>query len=223
MLLRRRWVARSTSSEGHHSGNAFAGTSLFLSWMENRVWTALTYHFHRTFAPRCPCIDLSKFCWQNLDFKQNKSRPVRAAGITGSPSLQFVLTVALRDLYMRLWRELLDRVIYKTMYGNPLDFSKIHDIVMNNEIKLTYLLFSVYLSALCSLGPFGAILSDLSTVRFPQVKENWRLVTRFQTHLHSKRSKSSSFTSNHTKILPTHLWTISLNSTILLWVDTHAV
>ena len=40
------------------------------------------------------------------------------------------------------------------MYGNPLDFSKIHDIVMNNEIKLTYLLFSVYLSALCSLGPF---------------------------------------------------------------------
>ena len=33
---------------------------------------------------------------------------------------------------------------------------------MNDEIKLTYLLFSVYLSALCSLGPFGAIWSDLS-------------------------------------------------------------
>ena len=78
---------------------------------------------------------------------------------TGSPSLQFVLTVALRDLYTYkdfVW-ELLDRVVYKTLYGNPLDFSKIYDIVMNDEIKLTYLLFSVYLSVLCSLGPFGAI------------------------------------------------------------------
>ena len=64
-------------------------------------------------------------------------------------------------------------MIYKTaLYGNPLDFSKMYDIVMNDEIKLTYLLFSVYLSVLCSLGPFGAILSDLSSVRFPQVKEN---------------------------------------------------
>ena len=34
---------------------------------------------------------------------------------------------------------------YKTLYGNPLDFSKIFDIVMNDEIKLAYLLFSVYL------------------------------------------------------------------------------
>ena len=68
-----------------------------------------------------------------------------------------------------VWK-LLDRVIYKTLYGNPLDFSKIYDNVMNDEIKLTYmyLLFSVYLSVLCSLGPFGAILSDLSSVRFPQ-------------------------------------------------------
>ena len=48
------------------------------------------------------------------------------------------------------------------------DFSKIYDIVMNDEIKLTYLLFSVYLSVLCSLGPCRAILSDLSSVRFPQ-------------------------------------------------------
>ena len=82
--------------------------------------------------------------------------------ITGSPSLQFVL----RDLYIYIdfvW-ELLDRVIYKTLYGNPLDFSKIYDIVMNDEIKLTYLLFSVYLSVLCSLRPFGAILSDLSNL-----------------------------------------------------------
>ena len=73
---------------------------------------------------------------------------------TGSPSLQFVLTVALCDLYIYkdfIW-ELLDRVICKTLYGNPLDFSKIYDIVMNDEIKLTYLLFSVYLSVLCSLG-----------------------------------------------------------------------
>ena len=71
---------------------------------------------------------------------------------TGSPSLQFVL----RDLYIYkdfVW-ELLDRVIYKILYGNPLDFSKIYDIVMNDEIKLTYLLFSVYLSVLCSLRPF---------------------------------------------------------------------
>ena len=34
-----------------------------------------------------------------------------------------------------------------------------------DEIKLTFLLLSVYLSVLCSLGPFGAILSDLSLVR----------------------------------------------------------
>ena len=68
-----------------------------------------------------------------------------------------------------VWK-LLDRVIYKTLHGNPLDFSKIYDNVMNDEIKLTYmyLLFSVYLSVLCSLGPFGAILSNLSSVRFPQ-------------------------------------------------------
>ena len=45
---------------------------------------------------------------------------------------------------------------------------KIYDIVMTDEIKLTYLLFSVYLSDLCNLGPFEAILSDLSSVRFPQ-------------------------------------------------------
>ena len=85
---------------------------------------------------------------------------------TGSPSLQFVL----HDLYIYkdfVW-ELLDRVIYKTLYGNPLNFSKIYDIVMNDEIKLTYLLFSVYLSVLYSLGPFGAIWSNLSSVRFPQ-------------------------------------------------------
>ena len=72
----------------------------------------------------------------------------------------------LRDLYIHkdfVW-ELQDRVIYKTLYGNPLDFSKIYDIVMNDEIKLTYLLFSVYLSVLCSLRPFGAIWSDLSSV-----------------------------------------------------------
>ena len=60
-------------------------------------------------------------------------------------------------------------MIYKTLYGNPLDLSKIYDFVMNDEIKLTYLLFSVYLSVLCCLGPFGAILSDLSTVRFPKL------------------------------------------------------
>ena len=48
--------------------------------------------------------------------------------------------------------ELLDRGIYKTLYGNPLNFSKIYHFVMNDEIKLTYLLFSVYLSVLCSWG-----------------------------------------------------------------------
>ena len=45
----------------------------------------------------------------------------------------------LRDLYIYkdvVW-ELLDRVIYKTLYGNPFDFSKIY-IVMNDEIKLTF-------------------------------------------------------------------------------------
>ena len=37
--------------------------------------------------------------------------------------------------------ELLDQVVYKTFYGNPLDFSKINDIVMNGdyETKLTKL------------------------------------------------------------------------------------
>ena len=59
-------------------------------------------------------------------------------------------------------------MIYKTLYGIPLDFSKIYVNVMNDEGKLTYLLFSVRLSVPCSLGPFGAILSDLSSVRFPQ-------------------------------------------------------
>ena len=70
----------------------------------------------------------------------------QADRITGSPSLKFVL----RDLYIYkdfVW-ELLDRVIYKTLYGNPLDFLKIYDIVMNDEIRMTYLLLSVYLFVL---------------------------------------------------------------------------
>ena len=49
------------------------------------------------------------------------------------------------------------------LYGNPFDFSKIYDIVMNDEIKLTYLLFSVYLSVLFSLRPFGAIYRRLGS------------------------------------------------------------
>ena len=83
---------------------------------------------------------------------------------TGSPSLQFV---ALRNLYMYkdfVW-ELLDWVIYKTLYGNPLDFSKIYDIVMNDEIKLTYLLFSMYLTVKFGghLEPFWAIYYRLGS------------------------------------------------------------
>ena len=75
-----------------------------------------------------------------------------------------------RFIHIRLCMGTPGRVICKTLYGNPLDFSKIYNIVMNDEIKLTYLLFSVYLSVLCSFRPLGAIfLSDLSTVRFPQV------------------------------------------------------
>ena len=63
------------------------------------------------------------------------------------------------------------------MYGNPLDFSKIYDIVMNDEIKLTYLLFSVYLFVLCSLGPFGAIIyrrlgSPPNRSKWPQTTQN---------------------------------------------------
>ena len=64
--------------------------------------------------------------------------------ITGSPNLKFVL----RDLYIHkdfVW-ELLDRVIYKTLYGNPLDFSKIYDIVMNDEIKLTTTSYLAFLT-----------------------------------------------------------------------------
>ena len=86
---------------------------------------------------------------------------------SADPSLQFVLTVGLRHLYIYKdfeW-ELLNRVIYKTLYGNPLDFSKIYDNIMNDEIKSTYLLFSVYLSVLCSFGRgggyFGQVLLDM--------------------------------------------------------------
>ena len=60
-------------------------------------------------------------------------------------------------------------MIYKTLYGNRLDFSKIYDNVMNDEIKLAYLLFSVYLSVLCSLGTFGAILSDFNPGENPRI------------------------------------------------------
>ena len=58
------------------------------------------------------------------------------------------LTVCVNGRFARfihidfVW-ELLDGVIYNT------NFSKIYDIVMNDEMKLTYLLFSVYLSVLC--------------------------------------------------------------------------
>ena len=71
-------------------------------------------------------------------------------------------------LYKDFAWELLDGVIYKTLYEDPLDFSKMYAIVTNDEIKLTCLLSSVYLSVLCSLESFRAILSDLSSVRFPQ-------------------------------------------------------
>ena len=53
--------------------------------------------------------------------------------------------------FINIW-EPLDRVIYKTLHGNSLDFSKMYDIVMNDEIKLKYVLFCVYLSVLCSFG-----------------------------------------------------------------------
>ena len=60
-------------------------------------------------------------------------------------------------------------MIYKTFFWESARFLKIYDTIMNDEIKSTYLLFSVYLSVLCSsLGPFGAILSDLSSFKFPQ-------------------------------------------------------
>ena len=63
------------------------------------------------------------------------------------------LTVCVNNLYINLYKdfvlELLDQVIYKTLYGNPLHFLKLYDIVIDDEIKLTYLLFSVYLSVLC--------------------------------------------------------------------------
>ena len=38
----------------------------------------------------------------------------------------------------------LDRGIYKTSYGKRLNFSKVYDIVLNDEIKLTYLLLTMY-------------------------------------------------------------------------------
>ena len=77
-----------------------------------------------------------------------------------------MLTVALCDLYnVRACKGTPGSGIYKTLYGNPLDFSKIYDIFMNDDIKLTYLLLSVYLFVMCTLGPFGAILNDLSLAR----------------------------------------------------------
>ena len=64
----------STSSEGRHSGNSFAGIIFFFIWMDNRIWTALTHHFRRIFAPRCPC---HRFKWNLL---AEPREPVRAAG-----------------------------------------------------------------------------------------------------------------------------------------------
>ena len=54
-----------------------------------------------------------------------------------------MVTVALRNSYIYkdfVW-DILDRVIHKALYRNPLDFSKdskIYDNVMIDEIKLTY-------------------------------------------------------------------------------------
>ena len=76
-------------------------------------------------------------------------------------------------------------MVYKTLYGNPLDFSKIYDKIMNDEIRLTYLLFSMYLSVLCSLRPFGAILSDLSSPNGPKLHrtDKYKLNKRLRSTL----------------------------------------
>ena len=57
---------------------------------------------------------------------------------TGSPSLQCVSDGRVLYTYDSVW-ELLYQAIYKTLYGNPLDFSKIY-ITLNDGITLTYLL-----------------------------------------------------------------------------------
>ena len=81
----------------------------------------------------------------------------------GSPKLNTVCVYGhtAQFIYIKdfAW-ELLDRVIYKTLHGSPLDFSKIY-ILMNDELTLTYLkcLACTSLSVLCSLG---SIWSDLS-------------------------------------------------------------
>ena len=76
-------------------------------------------------------------------------------------------------------------MIYKTLYGNPLDFSKIYDNVMNDEIELTYLLFSAYLSVLWSyferflVGSYWGNLTDDPVVPI-QTLEVFIYVTDFQ-------------------------------------------
>ena len=57
---------------------------------------------------------------------------------TGSPSLQCVSDGRVLYICDFVW-ELLYQAIYKTLYGNPLDFSKIY-ITLNDGITLTYLL-----------------------------------------------------------------------------------
>ena len=97
-----------------------------------------------------------------LNSSRNVQTSVKLNKLTrGSPKLNTVCVYGhtAQFIYIKdfAW-ELLDRVIYKTLHGSPLDFSKIY-ILMNDELTLTYLkcLACTSLSVLCSLGPFGAI------------------------------------------------------------------
>ena len=64
-------------------------------------------------------------------------------------------------------------MIYKTLYGNSLDFSRIYDAVMNDELKLTYLLFSAYLSVSCSLGYLELFWAIYHRLGFPVRNKKW--------------------------------------------------
>ena len=83
-----------------------------------------------------------------MKFKEEKDLLV-AYFITGSPSLQYVLTVGcVNTLYVNSWIGWFVRLCMGTHWISQ---KYMIDIVRNDEIKLTYLLFSVYLSVLCSL------------------------------------------------------------------------
>ena len=69
--------------EGGHSGNSFAGISLLLlegEETENRIWTVLTHHFQRVFAPRCPCDRFKRILAAELRLRAEQIKTCLGSG-----------------------------------------------------------------------------------------------------------------------------------------------